>query len=497
MFLCQPEYVNGNPSGSRSEIRSKRPLWRSGSSSAVNLLTDRTLWTSLCSTTQITLIAFLRHPGFRNNSILFLGNPRGPKIRLIFGNRKRHHCVKLRPRPKCNFIYPRQLDPFPERLELPFSNDEILCGYEEIDSSGTGQFTAWVKMSDHEILVGHMVDILKATAEFREASERKPATSSHMNSTKKHFATRSVVQRRLSIYNWNPGPRRGKEDAFQKQIAGKWRVITLQEASDYVDHELLTNRFHVTHYAGCAILFNKDTFYPNVDVKSIYLHDTRRELPDQIMEGEQGWVLQGVLSRASFRRSPVSGQKYITVLSLHINNIYAKKKGIAKKLILTLRAIMISQEVDLVAGDFNGTAWRYRSKDNLSTIDEAFTDSTLPTPPGRTPLRGPGSIPDMWADVCGFLKPPGSQRFWKGIKHGAFSIPRKTLGLRPNDQSCHHETWLHLDFVDWSNTWPKHDVYEQRISLESTTSRLLIRRLRYGNSKRRMSEVMSDHSLSS
>ena len=66
--------------------------------------------------------------------------------------------------------------------------------------------------------------------------------------------------------------------------------------------------------------------------------------------------MQGVLSRASFRRSPVSGQEYFTVLSLHISNIYAKKKGIAKKLILTLRAIMISQEVDLVAGDFNGSA---------------------------------------------------------------------------------------------------------------------------------------------
>ena len=75
------------------------------------------------------------------------------------------------------------------------------------------------------------------------------------------------------------------------------------------------------------------------------------------MDGEQGWVLPGVLPRATFRRSPVSGQKCFTVLSLHISNIYAKKKGIAKKLILTLRAIMISQEVDVVAGDFNGSAW--------------------------------------------------------------------------------------------------------------------------------------------
>ena len=41
--------------------------------------------------------------------------------------------------------------------------------------------------------------------------------------------------------------------------------------------------------------------------------------------------------------------------------------------------------------------------------------------------------------------------------HGAFSIPRKTLALRPTDQSCHHETWLHLDFVDWRNCEPHHE----------------------------------------
>ena len=75
------------------------------------------------------------------------------------------------------------------------------------------------------------------------------------------------------------------------------------------DHDILTNRFHVTHHGGCAILYNKDTFHPNIDVKSIYLHDTRRDLPDQVMEGDQGWVMQGVLSRASFRRPPLSGQK--------------------------------------------------------------------------------------------------------------------------------------------------------------------------------------------
>ena len=113
-------------------------LWRSGSSSPVNLLTDRTLWISLCSTAQTTLIAYLKHPDHRDNSILFLGSPRGPQDKAYFLERIEAPLPPLRSRPKCNFIHPRQLSPFPERLELPFSNDEILCCFEEIDSSGTG-----------------------------------------------------------------------------------------------------------------------------------------------------------------------------------------------------------------------------------------------------------------------------------------------------------------------------------------------------------------------
>ena len=99
--------------------------------------------------------------------------------------------------------------------------------------------------------------------------------------------------------------------------------------------------------------------------------------------------MQGVLSRASFRRPPLSGQETFTVLCLHIRNIYDKKRGIAKKLILTIRAIMIDQQIDVVAGDFNGTAWRCSNRDNISSIGEAFADCALPTPPYTTvgPVR--------------------------------------------------------------------------------------------------------------
>ena len=109
-------------------------------------------------------------------------------------------------------------------------------------------------------------------------------------------------------------------------------------------------------------------------------------MQDHIVEGEHGWVLQGVLSRASFRRAAASGQKVFTVLSLHINNVFAKKRGIAKKIIRTVRALMISQNIDFLAGDFNGAAWRCRSRDNISTIDEVFSDCALPKPPVPTPL---------------------------------------------------------------------------------------------------------------
>ena len=398
-------FAHGSPCGSRSKTHSRKPIWKSGSSSAMYLLKDQA--------PQITVKSSPRLPGCRSVPLRYLGRLRSPKIKACCWERIAAPLPPLRPRPECDFIRPRQLSPFPECLVMPFSNEVILSGCEELDSSGNDLFSLWVKLSEHEILVEHMVDIEKATAEFRETSERKHATSSHMNSSSERFAIRTIVQRRLSIYNWNPGPRRGKEDAFEKQIAGRWLIITPQEASEYVDHKLLTNRFHMTHYAVCAILFNKDTVYPNIDVESKNLHDTTRDLPAQVIEGEQGWVIQGVLSRAIFRRQPVSGQKCFTVLSLHTSNIYAKKKGIAKKLILTLRAFLISQEVDLVAGDFNGTAWRHRGKDNLSTIDEAFMDSILPYATGPHTTVGPGSIPDIWADVCGFLKPPGSQLFWK------------------------------------------------------------------------------------
>ena len=123
-------------------------------------------------------------------------------------------------------------------------------------------------------------------------------------------------------------------------------------------------------------------------------------------------------------------------------------------------------------------------------FDEAFADCALPTPAGPTPLWGPGSILNNWADVCGFLQPPDSDRYWKVRVHGAFSIPHKNQGLRPTDQSCHHQTWLHIEFVDRS-TQSHHEEHDRQILLKERPSACPC-----GQQKRRISEVMSDHSLS-
>ena len=62
-----------------------------------------------------------------------------------------------------------------------------------------------------------------------------------------------------------------------------------------------------------------------------------------------------------------------------------------EKILLTIRAVMLEELVDLVAGDFNGAAWRRpcgNERKLTSTIEEAFADTNLPVPPGPTPLWG-------------------------------------------------------------------------------------------------------------
>ena len=235
--------------------------------------------------------------------MLLHGNSLELRVPLPSGENQRHHL----PHQKhvCNFIHPKQLSPFRERLELPFPDEEILSGYEEDGSFIRDGFTTCVKADFNIILERHAVDVRKALAEFRGASVRRHDTSA-------------------------------QEYHFDSNVG------------------------------GCAVLFNKDTFLP----------DGRR-----FRLGFTGRAITCLFFVDNSQRP-----KTFTVMSLHISNIYAKKRGIGKKLILTIRAVMLGEQVDLVAGDFNGAAWRCDNRNNISTIEEAFADCALPMPPCPTPL---------------------------------------------------------------------------------------------------------------
>ena len=181
-------------------------------------------------------------------------------------------------------------------------------------------FSAWVKADPETILRHHIVDVTRAFAAFREAPARKHSPSCQWYHFNNDVPNRLTEQTRLSVCNWNPGPRRGKDGAIERHITGKWHIITLQEAIEYLEHDFLTNRLHVTHYGGCVVLFIKDTLFSDIKVTSIYLYDLWPSQPDKVIAGERGWVIRGVISWASFRRLSRNGKSFFTTMSFHINN---------------------------------------------------------------------------------------------------------------------------------------------------------------------------------
>ena len=83
-----------------------------------------------------------------------------------------------------------------------------------------------------------------------------------------------------------------------------------------------------------------------------------------------------------------------------------EKRGIAKKIIQAVRSLMISQGIDLVAGDFSVAAWRCHSRDNLSSTWRLWL--VVPCLRRRAPHRC--DVPDPFQTIgrtsVVFLSPP-------------------------------------------------------------------------------------------
>ena len=122
----------------------------------------RVLVTKIRHPNQSYLKKHLQPPRSAGQPDALTWEPIGPQGAASFRERTEAPLPPLRPR--CNFVHPKQLSPFPERLELP--SEEILSGFEDIVSSGTDQFTTWVETGPDATLVRHMVDVQKSHCRF-------------------------------------------------------------------------------------------------------------------------------------------------------------------------------------------------------------------------------------------------------------------------------------------------------------------------------------------
>ena len=93
----------------------------------------------------------------------------------------------------------------------------------------------------------------------------------------------------------------------------------------------ITRQFHGARFRGDVALFNKHTL------------------------------------ESDFQRIPRNDTSCFTKMFLHCQNAVAKKRSVALNILLAVRSAMLHEDVDKVAGDFNGTSWRkIRTR---STID--------------------------------------------------------------------------------------------------------------------------------
>ena len=72
----------------------------------------------------------LQHLDQRDSLMLFPENPSGSRVLHLSGKELWHRCLLQRPR--CNSVHPKQLGPFPERLKLQCSSEEILSDFKDI-----------------------------------------------------------------------------------------------------------------------------------------------------------------------------------------------------------------------------------------------------------------------------------------------------------------------------------------------------------------------------
>ena len=193
-------------------------------------------------------------------------------------------------------------------------------------------------------------------------------------------------QYRLSVLQWNPGPARRNPTNIIAAACGRFHAVILQEASDHVPH--ISDQFIAyTGNTDLAFLLNKDTFEPDPMVFA--------SKEDSTSEGTWGMVL--LIVRGLLRRPSLSGTPPVTLCSVHIHNVVAKKRDASTDLLQRLHGYMKQHNVDFIGGEFNMSA--------LSTVGHVFSDPEF-SAPGSSFLWRLGALENPNRERAGFLIMP-------------------------------------------------------------------------------------------
>ena len=186
-------------------------------------------------------------------------------------------------------IHPVQCGVAPKGLLLPHSDDEILSGIVEDVSSIRDGYTARSISDPATAFERHSANKRSAEPIYRDVCDRW-----HLFSSQKCFDN-NLPNRLLEQTSWAGilDLRWGRAVTIEEHIAGKWHVMTLQEAIWYFQHECLSN-----HLSTVSLVVR------SLSIRTLFTR-TSKSIPFTSTTPWSGWwTLRTVISRASFRRIP-------------------------------------------------------------------------------------------------------------------------------------------------------------------------------------------------
>ena len=199
-------------------------------------------------------------------------------------------------------------------------------------------------------------------------------------------------------------------------------MILIQEAETH-ESELRKSaeqQFNNTLGADQLIQRNKSTFEPN---------EGKIQKPE-VPRGE-----------GEFQEAPKQDINTLTVVSTHLSNTTAKRRDVAKGLMGQLRKVAEENCADIMAGDFNSSAYRERGKAGVSFIEETWEETLLLPPPGVVPMWG--QMKES-GDCCGFIIMKKSEPSWRVAKRGCFQLNKDKMQMKATDQAAHFSVYIHL-----------------------------------------------------